>query len=345
MAVTALIRQVGDADLSLTLDVPRIVIGRSKGSDIQLPDPSVSPRHASIRLQGGRNLVMDEGSTNGVLVVTPGERASAAVRLPPLTPRVLADGDFIRIGRIWLEVSFRVGVPSTSADVKRVAHAVLRHALQEDGERCFAHLELAGAAVLELQDEAQEHVLGRAKDCALVINDALASRRHAALVCEGRHWVVRDLGSKRGTTLAGDTVTRAGNRLRDGAQLTIGSSVFVFRDPLENALTQMRAAEDVKLSAAALPATPPGMVVSHVVDAPAEGGGLDGGGDLDEIESIDGLHDIDHVDEDDPAGFSALDRLVEEPRGAGFAAVDAFLVLVALIVLGVSMLGLAYVLG
>ena len=87
MAVTVLIRAAdhGEEPLALTLDAPRIVIGRGKGCEIQLPDPTVSARHASLRLRGGENLIIDEGSTNGIAV--------GSVRLPPQTPRALRDGD------------------------------------------------------------------------------------------------------------------------------------------------------------------------------------------------------------------------------------------------------------
>lgn len=336
MAVTVLIRQGGDGELSLTLDAPRIVIGRGKSCDIQLPDPSVSPRHASIRLQGGRNLVIDEGSTNGVVVMTPGDHPSALVRLPPQTPRALAGGDLIRVGRVWLEVSFCVGVPSTSADVRAVAAEVLRRALEEDGESTNACLEQAGTTVLELVDPQVEHVLGRAKDAQLVMRDELASRHHAVIVRDGSRWTIRDLGSKRGTKLDDDVVDRQGKVLKDGATITIGTTPFVFRDPLENALSELQKAEDVKLPASALPAAPPGMAfASQLIDAPSEGVGA---------EDDDDHHETDE-DDDEEEGPSALDRLAEEPTGAGFAAVDALVILVALGVLGVSVLGLAYVLG
>lgn len=345
MAVTVLIRQRPGAhsapsgqsvELSLTLDAPRIVIGRGKSCDIQLPDPSVSARHASIRLQGGRNLVMDEGSTNGVVVMSPDDTPGTSVRLPPQTPRALADGDLIRIGRVWLEVKFGVDIPSTSADVRAVAHEVMRNALEEQGEATTTHLMRDGQLVLALSPQS-EHVIGRAKDAALVLTDELASRRHAVVLQEGGAWKVRDLGSKRGTQIGGEAVSREGQALSDGAELTVGNTTLVFRDPLEGALDEIRTADDVKLPASELPAAPPGMKPATVVEAPTEGIADE---DLDEDEG-----GFDDFEDDEESGPSALDRLAEEPRGAGFAAVDTLLVLVALSVLGASVLGLAYVLG
>ena len=46
----------------------RIVIGRSRSADVQLPHAAVSPTHATIRTQGSGYVVVDEGSTNGTRV-------------------------------------------------------------------------------------------------------------------------------------------------------------------------------------------------------------------------------------------------------------------------------------
>ncbi|MGH2757491.1 MAG: FhaA domain-containing protein [Actinomycetota bacterium] len=45
-----------------------IVIGRMSSSDIVLADPNVSRRHAELRLEGSRWMLVDLGSTNGTLV-------------------------------------------------------------------------------------------------------------------------------------------------------------------------------------------------------------------------------------------------------------------------------------
>ncbi len=343
MAVTVLIRQGGDEELRLTLDAPRIVIGRGKSCDIQLPDVSVSPRHASIRLQGGRNLVIDEGSANGVVVMSPGQARSALVRLPPQTPRALSDGDLIRIGRVWLEVKFSVGVLTTAADAKAVAVEVLRQGLERDGEPVVARL-LApdGAVVLELGGGTKEYVLGRANDADLSVRDEQASRRHAAVARDGSSFRLRDLGSKRGTFVNDEPVVASGQKLADGDRVRIGDTTFVFRDPIAAAMATMQGRADVKLPESALPDAPPGVTwtTALVLDAPSDG--LDGEDAHQQEASLDASFEEGDDEDEDP---SALDQLTREPRGGGFAAVDAFVALVALGLLGVSALGLAYVLG
>src|SRR3954447_20325741 len=107
MAVTIVVRAGGEgAELSLTLDAPRLIIGRGEGCEVRLPDPSVSHRHASIRQRGTEYVVIDEGSSNGTFV--------GPVRLSAQAPRVLRHRDLIRVGRIWLEVRVEQALPTVN---------------------------------------------------------------------------------------------------------------------------------------------------------------------------------------------------------------------------------------
>src|SRR4051794_41865227 len=66
-------------------------IGR-EGCDVNLMDPEVSRRHATIRDQGGSLAIEDLGSTNGTFVN--GSRIA--------TVTVLSDGDEVRLGNtVW----------------------------------------------------------------------------------------------------------------------------------------------------------------------------------------------------------------------------------------------------
>jgi hypothetical protein len=46
----------------------RVVIGRSKDADVQVPDPNVSRRHAELRQEGATYWLVDLDSTNGIEV-------------------------------------------------------------------------------------------------------------------------------------------------------------------------------------------------------------------------------------------------------------------------------------
>ncbi len=69
------------------VDKPRVVLGRSKECDIQIPDPNVSRRHAELRREGTAYWIVDLDSTNGIEVN--GRRARRAK---------LEDGDRLTIG-------------------------------------------------------------------------------------------------------------------------------------------------------------------------------------------------------------------------------------------------------
>lgn len=70
----------------------RAVIGRHAGSDVEVKDPGASRRHAEVRRQGDRFVVVDLGSTNGTLVND-----------AQVTEHALEDGDRITIGNTVLE--------------------------------------------------------------------------------------------------------------------------------------------------------------------------------------------------------------------------------------------------
>src|ERR1700759_3943957 len=108
MALTVVVRSFdGKTAPRITLDAPRIVIGRGEGCEIRLPDPSGSHRHASKRQRGAEYIVMDEGSTNGTFV--------GPVRLATQAPRVLRSGDLVRVGRVWLGGLVEAGPPTGNA--------------------------------------------------------------------------------------------------------------------------------------------------------------------------------------------------------------------------------------
>ncbi len=72
-------------------DGQRLRIGRSPASDILLDDPSVSRRHAQVVHRGGRTVLLDDRSLNGLFVN--GDRVGEAA---------LSDGDAIMIGHVSL---------------------------------------------------------------------------------------------------------------------------------------------------------------------------------------------------------------------------------------------------
>lgn len=130
MAVTIVVLSgsaSGAPELSLTLDAPRLVIGRGEGCEVRLPDASVSHRHASLRQRGGEYMLFDEGSRNGTYL--------GQVRLPPQTPRAVRSGERLRVGRVWLEVRIEHAIVtgSTAAAAKELALALVARGMAAQG--------------------------------------------------------------------------------------------------------------------------------------------------------------------------------------------------------------------
>jgi DNA-binding winged helix-turn-helix (wHTH) protein len=73
-----------------------------------------------------------------------------------------------------------------------------------------------------------EHIIGRAPDAAVFVDDVGASRHHARIVVNDDGATLEDLGSKNGTMLDGRTI---GGRcaLTDGASIVVGSTALRFR--------------------------------------------------------------------------------------------------------------------
>ncbi len=341
MAVTIAIKLGGEEELALTFDAPRIAIGRGKSCDLLLPDASVGKRHASIRQEGGRTIIVDEGSANGVIV--------DGLKLPAQTPHTLGDGDVVRVGRVWLEVRQAGGVASSAAEMKRVPLELCRRQLASAGEAAAAAIdvleapELAGPLRLELGDTAREYVLGRGRDCDLPLPDEKSSRRHAAIAWHGDGWTVRDLGSKQGTfARAKDEEVAVGEKprpWRDGEVVRIGDTLCRLSDPVAQLFDEMLAAAEVKMRPEELREPPPG--------PPATDRDPDPERDPDPVPDFDRDPDRDRESESDPelAGRRNLrSRPSQRPSGAGLAALDTAVVLVALGLLALSLAGLFWLL-
>jgi hypothetical protein len=91
----------------LSLQPGENILGRVDEGVVWIDSPTVSRRHARIRLEGGRATLEDLGSKNGTF--WRGQRISA--------PVVLADGDEIRLGRVGLTLRILPADLATRTDV------------------------------------------------------------------------------------------------------------------------------------------------------------------------------------------------------------------------------------
>ena len=156
MALTLRLRSGGITPApELQFDAARLVVGRAAGCELQLPDPSVSARHASIRQRGSDYVVVDEGSDNGTF--------SGSEHLVARAPHTLHDGELLRFGRVWVEV--RLGASQATTDngaSRELARRLVEHALSEDGAPYGMSVTAEGAEVsLRLDKPRHPYSIGR----------------------------------------------------------------------------------------------------------------------------------------------------------------------------------------
>jgi len=84
-----------------------------------------------------------------------------------------------------------------------------------------------------------EYTIGRDPGCAICLDHVSVSRRHARLVIDGTRVRLEDLGSKNGTSVAGDVV-RGEVSLNADDRLEFGSVVAVFRTSQSAMSTETR---------------------------------------------------------------------------------------------------------
>ena len=319
MALTVVVRS-GDlkTPAEITFDAPRVVIGRSEGCEVELPDPSVSHRHASIRQRGTDYVILDEGSTNGTFV--------GGVRLSPQAPRLLRSGEFVRIGRVWLELRIEQ-VPITQNQklaTREIALGLVASALTADGHPAGARVTVvagpdAGASFVLSSEAERTYVVGRGPGLDLSLNDEELSRRHLEIARRGRNLSVRDLKSKNGATLF-DTPLEPDKETTwpPGVPLKLGGTELSYEDPVRAALEELEHVSDERMNPSEVVAAP-----SSRTPEPAPGS------QRAEARALSAA----------PRRPSTLAPPAAVAR-AGVNWVDVFVAVLALSVLGLSLLGL-----
>ena len=110
----------GSVGKSFNLDKCPLSIGREVTQDIQIVDPKVSKRHASVRRDGESYVIAEKSAKNGIYVN--GKRAAEAT---------LSDGDRIVLGETQL--TFRLSLDAAEINAlkkERVMSRATREATQ-----------------------------------------------------------------------------------------------------------------------------------------------------------------------------------------------------------------------
>lgn len=247
MALTLKLRS-GDLtpEPELQFDAPRLVVGRAPGCELQLPDPSVSGRHASFRQRGSDYVVVDEGSENGTF--------SGLTRLVRQAPHTLSDGELLRFGRVWVEVRLEPSQATSEAGASReLARRLVEHALEQDdqprGMTVAVKANPSPDQVLRLDKQRHAYLVGSQKSADLRLVDAQLPGRCLELRRQGDQLWLSLLSSELPATLAGRELARGERTLwPKGAVLDLGGQHLTFADPTAQILEQLERGPTERLS-------------------------------------------------------------------------------------------------
>ena len=121
--------------------------------------------------------------------------------------------------------SGRQGDVGNTAIYSAVGQAAAEHLEQRSGTPGTALLLFAGHRQVLSEDRA---VIGRSRECDVVVDDVNVSRKHAAVSRSGPGWVIEDLGSTNGVILNGRRI-RAAEPLSAGDRFELGTSELTFQ--------------------------------------------------------------------------------------------------------------------
>jgi pSer/pThr/pTyr-binding forkhead associated (FHA) protein len=232
-------------EISFEFEQTRLVVGRSPGADIRLPDLTVSELHATLEQQDGQVRLRDEGSTNGTRV--------NGVALVPSRPRTLAPGDSIDIGEFTLLFASGplLGAPTSPERTASLARRLVRELASPGDELsappCLRIVEGPDEGTLvNLEDPPARLVVGRGGEASLVLADVDVSREHFEVLRDLDGSLARDLSSKNGLEVNGKRLRE--RRLRHGDALRVGNTRMIYEDPAERALKALEGQADVTLT-------------------------------------------------------------------------------------------------
>jgi len=224
---------LGDSVVSRYVFEKDIVsVGRSRDNEIVIENLAISRNHARIRNENGRFFISDLNSANGTFV-----------NGAQITKAELFHGDVIAVGKHKLVfknevlsdeamISDAFGAERTMV-VPRVPVATLRVTRGKQKDQ-------------EFRIDKAEVTIGRGKGCPICLQDWFVGKEHAVIQRRGETFVLRDVGSWRGTKVNDRAITET--VLKDGDEIQIGGTRLAFHIGHEETppLTPRRAPSEVR---------------------------------------------------------------------------------------------------
>lgn len=179
-------------------------LGRAPGNTLVLDTSTVDETHARLIQHDGRLFLQDNKSRIGSFV------NGKKVKYKELRP-----GDVITIGNVHFDIVELEDTHLASTRIPALPQPSASHTAAD--WRLVSDSSWLAGKVFELKDAGT--ILGRGKDCDIVIPGNHLSRNHAVIRKKGDHLILKDLQSSNGSfvnemRVEGEQVVRAGDRLR-----------------------------------------------------------------------------------------------------------------------------------
>lgn len=141
--------------------------------------------------------------------------------------------DRLRLGEFGIQARLVHAADEAPPAQGDAGHTMVYSAAERLAQPLEARARQRGATALLVTDGkrmvvgAEGAVIGRSRDCDVVLSDANVSRRHAEIRPRGDGWVIADLGSTNGVTVEGTRI-EGPRPLRRGDRIELGTSVLTF---------------------------------------------------------------------------------------------------------------------
>lgn len=246
---------VSEGEMGVDIDGERLVIGRGRGADVRIPDPSVSVRHLIVEKRGSSYVLRAEPGTNGCVL-------EGGLQLSGGAEHALNGDCWIAIGRVWTHLAVSKDAAPPHAKMSRqIAEQLMAYTLFARGEDITPRLVVVSGKntgdELLLADPATLWRVGRSDECDLMLKDVNVSRVHASFVADDGEFLVVDEGGKQGVYLQGQPL-EPGERapLRHGAVVRLANVELLYVDPISRALEELENAGDLRVDPSQLPPPP-----------------------------------------------------------------------------------------
>jgi len=207
-----------------TFDKAILNIGRSRDNDIVLDNLAVSRNHCRIRLVDGKFLLTDLNSANGTFV--------NGVRI---TKAEVMDEDIISVGKHKL--IFKAQAVAHEEEIGE-AFTTDRTMIVDNSAEGLMTVTKGKNKGERFKLSKYETTIGRASENDIVLNDWFVSKVHAKIIKQGKNFILRDLGSWKGTYI-NDKLVKEPLSLRENDEVRIGSTKLVFGLFDENKMLQV----------------------------------------------------------------------------------------------------------